>query len=38
MSARLALGLTDSERAAALIALAEEAGEMTVVAAPQSSD
>ncbi|HMI71742.1 MAG TPA: hypothetical protein VK510_17220, partial [Solirubrobacteraceae bacterium] len=38
MNARVALGLTDSERATALIALAEEAGDMTVVAAPQSSD
>ena len=38
MNARVALGLTDSERATALFALAEEAGDMTVVAAPQSSD
>jgi pilus assembly protein CpaE len=38
VNARLALGLTDSERASALIALAEEAGDVSVVAAPQSSD
>jgi pilus assembly protein CpaE len=36
--ARLALGLTDSERAAQVIALAEEAGDIDVVATPQTSD
>ncbi len=38
MKARLALGLTDSDRAAQVIALAEEAGEIEVVATPQTSD
>jgi pilus assembly protein CpaE len=38
MKARLALGLTDSDRAAQVIALAEEAGEIDVVATPQTSD
>jgi pilus assembly protein CpaE len=38
MKARLALGLTDSDRAAQVIALAEEAGEIHVVATPQTSD
>ena len=38
MKARLALGLTDSDRAAQVIALAEEAGEIQVVATPQTSD
>ncbi len=38
MRARLALGLTDSDRAAQVIALAEEAGEIDVVATPQTSD
>ena len=38
MRARLALGLTDSDRAAQVIALAEEAGEIEVVATPQTSD
>jgi pilus assembly protein CpaE len=38
MKARLALGLTDSEHALRLIALAEEAGEVDVVATPQTSD
>ena len=36
--ARLALGLTDSDRAAQVIALAEEAGDIDVVATPQTSD
>ena len=38
MRARLALGLTDSDRAAQVIALAEEAGDIDVVATPQTSD
>ena len=38
MKAPLALGLTDSDRAAQVIALAEEAGEIEVVATPQTSD
>ena len=38
MKARLALGLTDSDRAAQVIALAEEAAEIEVVATPQTSD
>jgi pilus assembly protein CpaE len=38
MKARLALGLTDSDRAAQVSALAEEAGEIDVVATPQTSD
>ena len=38
MRARLALGLTDSDRAAQVIALAEEAGGIDVVATPQTSD
>ena len=38
MRARLALGLTDSDHAAQFVALAEEAGEIDVVATPQSSD
>jgi pilus assembly protein CpaE len=38
MNARLALGLTDSDQAAQLIALAEEAGEVDVIATPETSD
>ena len=38
MNARVALGLTDTERAAAVVALAEEAGDVTVLATPQTSD
>jgi pilus assembly protein CpaE len=38
VKARLALGLTDSDRAAQMVALAEEAGDVEVVATPQSSD
>jgi pilus assembly protein CpaE len=38
MKARIALGLTDSERATQVVALAEEAGDVTVVATPQTSD
>lgn len=38
MRARLALGLTDSDRAAQIMALAEEAGDIDVVATPQTSD
>ena len=38
MKARLALGLTDSDRAAQVIALAQEAAEIEVVATPQTSD
>ena len=38
MNARVALGLTDAERAAAVVALAEEAGDVTVLATPQTSD
>jgi pilus assembly protein CpaE len=38
MRARLALGLTDSDHAGRLIALVEEAGEVDVVATPQTTD
>jgi pilus assembly protein CpaE len=38
MDARVALGLTDTERTAAVVALAEEAGDVTVLATPQTSD
>ena len=38
MRARLALGLTDSDHSAQFVALAEEAGEIDVVATPQTSD
>ena len=38
MKARLALGVADPDRAAQLVALAEEAGDIDVVATPESSE